>query len=269
MYCVYLTTYNGSKLPMFYIGSSSIKKVNSGYHGSVGSKLYKEIYNQELIDNPQLFNTKIIFTSNDRLLCRNKENYLQIKLNVISNPMYINRSYANGCFGDNYPKRTGINHPLYGIGPMKGRLHSKESKEKMSHTHTGENHWNFNNEVPNETKSKISASLVEYYKHNVSSRKGKKCTPEHCKKNGDAHRGISHSIETKDKIKSSLKNTLSKFTKDELKSKFGKPKELNGMFGKIRIYNPTTKERKILDKFEQIPENWIRGTGPKYQTSMT
>ena len=32
MYCVYLTIYTGNKLPPFYIGSTSLKKINKGYN---------------------------------------------------------------------------------------------------------------------------------------------------------------------------------------------------------------------------------------------
>ncbi len=30
MYCVYLTTYSGDKLPPYYIGSTSIAKISNG-----------------------------------------------------------------------------------------------------------------------------------------------------------------------------------------------------------------------------------------------
>jgi hypothetical protein len=48
IFCTYLTIYSGNKLPMFYIGSSTVKKVVSGYHGSVSSKIYKGWYCQVL-----------------------------------------------------------------------------------------------------------------------------------------------------------------------------------------------------------------------------
>ena len=47
-YCTYLTTYKGTKMPMFYIGRSNVKNVQNGYHGSVSSKLYKQIWLEEL-----------------------------------------------------------------------------------------------------------------------------------------------------------------------------------------------------------------------------
>ena len=62
IYCTYLTIYKGNKLPPFYIGSTSVDKINTGYHGTVSSKKYKDIYKQELITNPQIFKTKILTT---------------------------------------------------------------------------------------------------------------------------------------------------------------------------------------------------------------
>ena len=44
MYCVYLTVYSGNLLPMFYIGSSSVKKIQNGYCGSISSKKYKNVF---------------------------------------------------------------------------------------------------------------------------------------------------------------------------------------------------------------------------------
>ena len=60
MYCVYLTKYTGNKLPSYYIGSTSLKRIENGYRGSVSSKEYKNIWKSELIDNPHLFEIEII-----------------------------------------------------------------------------------------------------------------------------------------------------------------------------------------------------------------
>lgn len=62
IYCTYLTTYIGNKMPMFYIGSASMKRIENGYHGSISSKLYSAVYKEELLSNPHLFKTKIIST---------------------------------------------------------------------------------------------------------------------------------------------------------------------------------------------------------------
>jgi len=113
IYVTYLTIYSGNKLPPFYIGSTSLDKVNNGYRGTVVSKRYKSIWKQELKENPQLFKTKTISYHNTRKEALTKEDSLQRKLNVIQSPMYINLSFAapDGAFG---LKQSGENHPCYG-----------------------------------------------------------------------------------------------------------------------------------------------------------
>lgn len=98
MYCVYITIYSGNKLPPFYIGSTSIKRIENGYRGSVSSVLYKEIYKQELLDNPHLFKTIVISECETRDLALQKEEQFQKHFNVHKNPMYINMAIANKNF---------------------------------------------------------------------------------------------------------------------------------------------------------------------------
>ena len=113
MFCTYLTIYKGNKLPMFYVGSTSVSKINNGYRGSVASKAYKQIWISELKNNPQLFETRIISLHNKREEAIEKENYFHKKLNVVLNELYINKANAilDGCFGlDN----NGSNNPMFG-----------------------------------------------------------------------------------------------------------------------------------------------------------
>lgn len=99
MYCTYLTIYRGNKLPPFYIGSSTIEKINNGYHGSVKSKTYKAIWETELKYNLSKFKTIIISTHLTRIEALTKENSLQVKLQAHKNSMYINKATAHGEFG--------------------------------------------------------------------------------------------------------------------------------------------------------------------------
>lgn len=135
IYCTYLTTYRGNKLPPFYIGSSTVKNVESGYRGSVLSKKYKSIWKSELKQNPDLFKTKIISLHETSEEARAKELKLQKALNVVHSPLYINQAYAkiNGFFGVIV---TGKDNPSY------GRRHSEETRKKISENHcdvSGEN----------------------------------------------------------------------------------------------------------------------------------
>lgn len=100
-YCVYITHYFGNLLPQNYIGSTSIKRINKGYRGSVTSQKYKNIWKKELTKNPQLFETQIISTHYTMQESLQKELKLQKIFNVVKNPLFINESYAspNGYFG--------------------------------------------------------------------------------------------------------------------------------------------------------------------------
>lgn len=98
IYCVYLTIYRGNKLPPFYIGYSTVEKVLNGYRGTISSKLYKEIYKQELKENPHLFKTIIITKCETRNLALEKETYFQRHFNVHTNSMYMNMSISNERF---------------------------------------------------------------------------------------------------------------------------------------------------------------------------
>jgi len=131
-YCVYLTTYFGNKLPMFYLGSSSVKKVQNGYKGSVSSKKYKQIWKEELKQNPQLFKTQIISYYTTRIEATEKENQFQLKLNVVKSPLYMNTSNAipNGIYG---VSMKGENNPMFG----KTRSMATETKIKISQTKKG------------------------------------------------------------------------------------------------------------------------------------
>lgn len=172
IFCVYLTIYRGNKLPPFYIGSTSVDKINNGYRGSVLSKNYKRIWKDEIKTNPDLFKTVIISLHDTRKEASDKEAKLQQLLNVISNPLYTNQNIiVNGhvCYtsrkGVKFSEdhRSKISNALSGIkrdpstiakirtnlskrGPV-----SESTKSKMSRSRMGF--------VPSdETRRKISES---------------------------------------------------------------------------------------------------------------
>lgn len=128
-YCVYLTTYKGNKLPPFYIGSSTLSRLISGYNGSVKSRKYSAIWKQERMSNPHLFSTRILSTRYQTAKeAQEVEKRLQMALDVVRSPMYINMSIAqkDGCFGRDVTKEM---HPMF------GRKHKHSSRVKMSENH--------------------------------------------------------------------------------------------------------------------------------------
>jgi hypothetical protein len=138
-FCVYLTTYSGNKMPIFYIGSTSIKKIQNGYRGTVLSKRYKEIWNAEIRKNPHLFKTTIIKQTHSRFAALYYEEKYQRKLNVVKSSMYVNLSFAckNGFFGRDVSKE---NHPRWGKkldrpSKSKGRKLTIEEIQKIKDSH--------------------------------------------------------------------------------------------------------------------------------------
>jgi len=136
-FCVYITSYHGDLLPPYYLGSTSIEKIENGYIGSVSSKRYKNLWKQEIKNNPHLFSIEIISKHETRKEALEEELKFQHELNVKKSHLFMNLSYAipNGFFGIDC---SGENNWSYG--------QTKETckgVEKRARTNSGENHWAF------------------------------------------------------------------------------------------------------------------------------
>jgi hypothetical protein len=141
-YCVYLVKYRGNKLPPFYIGSTTIDKINNGYLGSVSSKKYSTIYYREVAENRHLFSISIISVHATRREAIDKEYKLQKAVNANKSPMYVNMSLAYGMpnefacmIGENHVHKgkTGEEVPWYGMS------RSIEAKENYKKSKLGKN----------------------------------------------------------------------------------------------------------------------------------
>lgn len=173
IYCVYLTIYRGIRLPPFYIGSSSVEKVQTGYHGSVCSNEYKSIWKSELRFNSNLFETKIISIHSNRKEATLKEHTLQKKVDAVKNPLYINKSFAvYDGFTD--MDQSGKNNPMYGTSrtgeanPFYGQKHTEEAIAKMR----GRKCSDKNKRLYSKLKSGITDSAETKQKKSIS-KKGK------------------------------------------------------------------------------------------------
>lgn len=185
MFVVYLTTYKGNKLPPFYIGYSTKKKVLSGYRGSVSSQEYRDIWKEEIKENPHLFITKIISTHDTKEEALLRECQIQKFFNVHKNPMYINRAIGNKEFfkrNTTHSDETKLKMSLAAIGHKRntGIKKSSDHKEKISKTRiakglsSGKNNPMYGKTRihSDETKFKISESnkgriISEYQKKRI------------------------------------------------------------------------------------------------------
>lgn len=128
-------------MPLWYIGSTSVDNIKTGYHGTVKSKKYKDIWNQELKEHPELFKTDIIHTFENRRDALEEEYALQVACDVVKSSNYINESFAkkNGYFGRSV---FGKDNHSFGI------KHSAERIERNRLSHIGKT-------LPNKTLEKI------------------------------------------------------------------------------------------------------------------
>lgn len=156
MFCTYIVTYFGNKMPPFYIGSTSVSNIKKGYLGSVSSKKYKDIWLSEILNNKSLFKIRIVSLHKDRLTAYKKEEYLQRKLKVMNNDLYINRCYA--ITGIDV---SGRNNPMYGKKRPEVSLKMKENNPmknklvalKMSNTKKSLKKVAYNKGIPNPVQS--------------------------------------------------------------------------------------------------------------------
>lgn len=119
---------------MFYIGSKDVDSVLKGYRGSVVSKQYGKIFDEEMEKNPELFKVRIISYHATRTEAYEREQKFQIALNVLHNPLYFNRAIAG--------KALGLSN--------KGRKFSKEHIDRM--VSSRKNFWRTKGSSPTKGK---------------------------------------------------------------------------------------------------------------------
>lgn len=110
LYCVYFTIYLGKRLPPFYIGSTKIENINKGYHGSVSSAEWGDIWRAETKNHSELFKTFIIpgqYRSSIAEIIKLEQRW-QIEFDVVKDPYFANKCYAQrGFFGSSASAKKG------------------------------------------------------------------------------------------------------------------------------------------------------------------
>jgi len=234
-FCVYITEYKGSKMPRWYLGSSSIKKVLAGYRGSVSSKAYKSLWESELRENADLFSTRIIEVFGTRKEALDAEYQMQEALNVVHDPRFVNLALAakNGFFGRSV---FGTEHHRFGSkhtaesrlkmsqngkaisrGLGKSRPKSEEAKRRMSaaavlrwsnpeqrkqNSEALKKHIKTTEHRNNIRKALIGYKHTDEMKAKISAlHSGRKRTAESVAKTAAAHTGMKRTEETKQKLR--------------------------------------------------------------------
>ena len=124
-FVVYLVKYSGNKLPKYYIGSTSKDKIDSGYLGSIRSKKWKSIFNDEVKNNRYLFKIEVLSihkTREDALLSE-----YNIRVELDENNEKIGAKIRNAemqkipymlIFGDKEISEDSVNVRKQGKGDM-------------------------------------------------------------------------------------------------------------------------------------------------------
>ena len=223
MYCVYLTTYKGNKMPKWYIGSSSLSKLENGYHGSVTSKAYKIIWRKELKDNSHLFKTDIIKIYNTREEALQGEYEYQVGCDVVKSKEYINMSFSipKGFFGRDV---KGIKNPRYGYKYTEEELKLCSGNNNPNFGKRGILNPLFGKKRPKEVCKKMSESgklkiFTDTHRKSLSeSQKGRKHTSETIQKIINSNRGKKQSDYAKKRASEVHKNKIiSEETKERMR----------------------------------------------------
>jgi hypothetical protein len=107
-------------MPPFYIGYTTEAKILKGYNGTVTSKRYKAIWQQERRDHPELFKTVILSSHVTDQEALQHEEFIQRFFDAPNNPMFINMAISRKGFG-----AAGENNPFF------NKRHTEETRIKM------------------------------------------------------------------------------------------------------------------------------------------
>ncbi len=136
IYCTYITFYYGNKLPLYYIGYSSVDNIlNRNYRGTVTSREYHEVWKEEIKQNPHLFKTKIIKKFETKAEAKKHECYLQLHLKVHKNPLYTNKTVNYEKFFSSSPPSEETRKKIGDSN--RGKVRSAELREYWSKQRKG------------------------------------------------------------------------------------------------------------------------------------
>lgn len=111
-YVVYLIHYKGEDLPPFYVGSSSMSRLEKGYRGSPKSIEWGALWEGARRSRPELFEYSVVSRHFTREGATNAERVYHEIASVVSSPFYANKAVANkGSFTSD---SKGVNNNSFG-----------------------------------------------------------------------------------------------------------------------------------------------------------
>ncbi|AKE44688.1 HNH endonuclease [Sinorhizobium phage phiM9] len=120
-WCVYVIIYLGDKMPPFYAGFTRVSNMIDGYHGSVSSEEWEEIWRSEINQHPQLFRRKIIRTFSTKKEASDFEIEFLTHFDARRSHLFVNKTNGAKNF----------------CGNIEGNKHSEETKIKISEGNRG------------------------------------------------------------------------------------------------------------------------------------
>jgi hypothetical protein len=192
IYYTYITRLINSE--KYYVGRHTTKNIDDGYLGS--GKWVRSIKNKELLYKEILsyYETFEELVEAEKLLIN--EHIAGVNcMNFNNNPIGFGSGDYNIARSEKERKRR--SEQFKNNHPMRGRSHSKESREKMSNSRIGQSAWNKNlTKENNESLQKMSSTL----KGNIPWNKGLVGVQQ------GSMKGKKHSTESLLKIKKHVEN---------------------------------------------------------------
>jgi hypothetical protein len=202
-FCIYLTIYLGDKLPPFYIGSTSVEKINKGYHGSVTSAKFKTIWQSELKHNRHLFRTFIIPSESINSIMHKLELEAkwQLVFDVVKSDLFVNQRIADRLLFSNSPESI-----AKGNTKRAKTFRERNVGATISSIQKGRRLWNnghiqtFSHTCPG--KGWVLGATEECRKNNSAGQKKRPpCSQATREKHRQLRTGCRHTQETKDLIR--------------------------------------------------------------------
>jgi hypothetical protein len=190
IYVVYLTTYSGVEGLPLYIGSTSLKRLSKGYHGSVSSREYKMLWDRALKREPNAFRTEVLSTHQTRLQALTAERIVQEERDVVSSPQYVNMAFAGV-----HPRNSGRGRPM-----------STRTREALRNANLGSSR-------SEETKARMRESAKQRKPVSEASK-------AKMRESAKTRKRVQHSEETKAKLSriAKIRGPMSEETKAKLSS---------------------------------------------------